>query len=185
MIFHCLSPNSKCISSSKCHCHINHCNCSSECICLTNYCSPCSKEKSLQTNLYNNKNQEKKITYEIDSKEAFSPKQPLRKNQSLLLKNISPEMPLKKTNSLFNIREKIYNENKNDLYETKKYGEVNKQNILSKCCSMNFVRKKRPCINKNWIRNNIDKKNELMEKIKYISNRIDQTINLYIESSKT
>ena len=73
MIIHCLSPETKYISNSKCRHHINHCNCNSECICLTNYCSPCSSEKNLKTELYSNQTKKTKITYEISSKGLFSP----------------------------------------------------------------------------------------------------------------
>ena len=97
----------------------------------------------------------------------------------MLYQNISPEMPLKKTNSLFNIREKNYNENKTKANEPQKNFMSNCQNLLSKCNSMNYSKKNKPFINKNMIRNNINKKKELMEKIRYISNKIDETINLY------
>ena len=179
MIVHCLSPNPKCTSNSKCHHQIKRCNCSSGCICLTNYCSPCSNKKNLKIDVEPKKEIKQRVTYEIDSKENFSPIPPLKKNQSMLYQNISPVIPLKKTNSLFNIREKNYNENKINVKETPKNFVTNSQNMLSKCNSMNYSRKNKPCINKNLIRNNINKKKELMAKIRYISNKIDETINLY------
>ena len=111
MIVHCLSPNPNCTSNSKCHHQIKRCNCSSGCICLTNYCSPCSNKKNLKIDVEPKKEIKQRVTYEIDSKENFSPIPPLKKNQSMLYQNISPVIPLKKTNSLFNIREKNYNEN--------------------------------------------------------------------------
>ena len=70
-----------------------------------------------------------RVTYEIDSKENFSPIPPLKKNQSMLYQNISPVIPLKKTNSLFNIREKNYNENKINVKETPKNLMSNSQNM--------------------------------------------------------
>ena len=179
MINHCLSPNPKCTSNSKCQHRVKRCNCSSGCICLTNYCSPCSNKKNLKIEVEPKKETKQRVTYEIDSKKLFSPIPILKKNQSMLYQNISPEMPLKKTNSLFNIREKNYNENKTKANEPQKNFMSNCQNLLSKCNSMNYSRKNKPFINKNMIRNNINKKKELMEKIRYISNKIDETINLY------
>ena len=58
----------------------------------------------------------------------------------------------------------------------------NRNNLMSKSNSSNFSIKKKMLDNN--IRNNINKKNELLEKIRYISNRIDKTINLYKDRNK-
>ena len=136
MLIHCLSPEPKCSIDPKCsYCH-HHCDYSSECLCL---------ENNIQTDNYNNINFEGKLTYEINSKG-------------------NDDFFLKKANSLFNIREKIYNKNNIKLNENNSV--INCKNVLSKC--KYGSNKKRSCINKNIIRNNINKKNELLEKINKI-----------------
>ena len=172
MIIQCVSPNPKCISNSKCHHYLNHCKCNSECICLTNYCSPCPNTKN-PSNLNNKQIYGPKITYEINSKSKalLSPAQSSKKIKSMLYQNISPENILKKSNSLFNIREKIYKENNMKPDEC--------TNILVEKCKNVLERKKCPDLNKNSIKKNRNKKDELIEKIRNISNKIDKTINLY------
>ena len=171
MLIHCLSPNPKCNFNSKfSHCH-HHCNCSSECICLEN--------NNIDTDNYNQNKIEGKLTYEIDSKGGLSPAPIIKKNQYMPYQNISPDHSLKKTNSLFNIREKIYKENMIKLNDTNLV--QNSKNVLSKCKCGRISHKNRSCINKNIIRNTLNKKDELLEKIKIISNKIDNTINYYKE----
>ena len=111
MIVHCLSPNPKCTSNSNCHHQIKRCNCSSGCICLTNYCSPCSNKKNLKIDVEPKKEIKQRVTYEIDSKENFSPIPPLKKNQSMLYQNISQVIPLKDT-----VKTILYNKTKIKLY---------------------------------------------------------------------
>ena len=154
---HCFTPNSKCITDSKCHHHINHCNCSSECICFTNYYSPNSKYKNVDSELISNIKKERKITYEINSN--LSPNPSLKKNQRIFYQNLSTDIHLKKNNSVFNIRDKNFKENK--INSNPKNFVSNSQNLLSKCNSMNYSKKPRPYMSKNLIRNNINKKNEL------------------------
>ena len=174
MINHCLTPNPKYISNSKCQQHMKHCNCSPECICFSNYYSPNSKYKNIDSELLSNIKNEKKITYEINSN--LSPNSSLKKNQSMLYQNLSTDLHLKKNNSLFNIRDKNYQENQ--INSNPKNLVSNSQNILPKC-SMNYYKKEKLCMNKNLTRNNTNKKDELFEKIRFISNKIDETINLY------
>jgi len=140
---HCHSPNPRLIfHNSKCNQLLDHCNDISDNICLTNYGSP-SSNINLRTEKSNNKT---KITYQLDSDNSQN--KTLKKNQSVLYQNMSPEITFS-----------------------------NKNNILTKSNSSTFSIKKKG-IDDN-IKNNINKKNELLEKIRYISNRIDRTINLY------
>ena len=139
---HCHSPNPRLIfHNSKCTQLLNNCNDISDNICLTNYGSP-SSHINFHTEC-NKPNNKTKITYQLDSDNSSN--KTLKKNQSMLYQNMSPEITFS-----------------------------NKNNILSKSNSSTFSIKK----NEN-IKNNINKKNELLEKIRYISNRIDKTINLY------
>ena len=149
---HCHSPNPKLIfHNSKCNQLFNHCNDISDNICLTNYESPNSHLKlNTEINKIDNKT---KITYQLDSENISSPNRTLKKNQSMLFQNMSPDLT---------------------------FGKNNRNNVLSKCNSTNLSRKKKVAEdNHNIIKNNINKKNEILEKIRYISNRIDKTINLY------
>ena len=154
MLIDCLSPESKSgFYSEYSHCN-HHCNYSSECLCLDN---------NMQTDNYNRKNLEGKLTYQINSN---------------VISN--DEHSLRKTNSLFNIREKIYNKNQIRLNENNLV--LNCKNVLSNYKCGKISNKKSSCINKNIIRKNINKKNELLEKIKLLSNKIENTINLYREN---
>ena len=148
---HCHSPNPKLIfNNSKGPQFFNHCNEVQENVCLTNYGSP-NSNMNLQTE--QDKDNKSKITYQLSSKNISSPNRTLSQNQSMLFQNLSPpEITFSKNN-----------------------------NMISKSNSSNFSRKRKPYVNNNRevIKNNISKKNELLEKIRYISNRIDKTINLY------
>ena len=152
MNIHCHSPSPKLISNnSRFHPFFSPSNLVSENICLTNYNSP-NSNLNLQTDICNQDDNNTKITYQLSSQNLQSPIKTLKQNQSMLFQ--SPEITFAKQN---------YN------------------NAINKSNSSNFTRKKNPCENnsRESIKNNISKKNELLDKIRYISNKIDKTINLY------
>ena len=91
MNIECHSPNPKCICNSKYPHSLNHCKCNSECICLSNYYSP-SSNINIPTEDCSIRNSKTKVTYEISKKEIFSPLRALKKNQSMLFQNISPDL---------------------------------------------------------------------------------------------
>ena len=151
MNIHCHSPNPKLLSNNfRINNSFNPNNYTSENICLTNYGSPNSNINLDTDNC--NKEDKTKITYQLNSKDIISPIKSLRQNQSMLFQ--SPEITFSKSNT---------------------------NNIIPKSNSSNFSRKKKSCMSdkREVIKNNINKKNELLDKIRYISNRIDKTINLY------
>ena len=150
---HCHSPNPKQMSNNFRYHHSFHPNVFiQDNRCLTNYGSP-NSNMNLQTENCNKEDIKTKITYQLNSKNITTPVRPLRQNQSMLFQNLSPEITFSKPNS---------------------------NNTMTKSNSSNFSRK-RPAVNyqREVIKNNMNKKNELLEKIRYISNRIDKTINLY------
>ena len=128
-------------SNHKCH-HIN----------------PCESNSELNMNLETECDKKSQITYELNSQNSLSPIPYLKKNQSMLFQNISPEI---------------------ERTEPSKKYIPRHQNILYKSHSTNFGRRNVPCSNREIIKNNMNKKNELLEKIRYISNRIDKSLNLY------
>ena len=153
MNIHYHSPNPKVINNSKFRPYFNPRNNISENVCLTNYNSPASN-MNLHTEQCIKENSKTKITYQLDSQNSASPVKSLRQNQSMLFQNLSPEITFSNRNS---------------------------NNNITKSNSSNFSRKRRSYINstRDIINNNINKKNEILDKIRYISNRIDKTINLY------
>ena len=176
------SPNPKCICNSKYPHSLNHCKCNSECICLSNYYSP-SSNINIPTEDCSIRNSKTKVTYEISKKEIFSPLRALKKNQSMLFQNISPDLTFIKKNSLFNIRDNANISYKNNLNKN----STNEKKIepISRYNSTNVLKRKRPSINtcNNSIKSKMNQKDELLQKIRYISKRIDKTINMYREKN--
>ena len=140
MNIHCHSPNPKLLSNNfRINNSFNPNDYTSENICLTNYGSPNSNINLDTDNC--NKEDKTKITYQLNSKDIISPIKSLRQNQSMLFQ--SPEITFSKPNT---------------------------NNIIPKSNSSNFSRKKKSCMSdkREVIKNNINKKNELLNKIRYI-----------------
>ena len=154
-------------------------------------CIHSSKEQNLnfQTEFEGKKND---LTYQINSKEPLSPTLNYSKNQKVYLnsyRNSTPDISRirSKTYELFNLNKKKYDRNcmnkhinDNEIIENNNNTEMNKKYFDSKLKidvqkhnSLNFIYKNRPNNNKDAFSN---KKNELLEKIRCISQRLDNTI---------
>ena len=188
----CHSPQPKCIPIPICPPIINCCcGCPTKCICFTN----CCQEKS-NNNIRTENGVEQcqdQMTYEIDPKTSFSPNLRESKSQKFTLRNCTPDIRnFNKTNSYFNIETDNANENfitnaqtpidDHYKYETsRKNYEIKSPLSITRNNSINYTYRKKLNNNREFIKNKeqMKKKYELLDKIKCISHRIDQTLSLY------
>ena len=191
---HSPSPQPKCISIPICHPIVKCCNCTTKCICIKECCSqsPC-------TNCQTENCEDSKQIFTSSTRIPQTPYLNIPKTHQYtqyLRRNNTPDITkiYSKTNSYFNNDESyIYNNqkplNQNNLNDDPNDNIMNVNTNLSitRNNSINYTNRKK--LNNNipeyFInKQDINRKNNLLDKIQSISYRLDKTINQYNNNNK-